>query len=384
MMRHIYFHLLKKTQRFSIVSGLILFTLTAFASASGDTAHDNHSYFDQQRGKRLFHGLATPASGEVVNCASCHNVYYIDTLNWNPSAMEIAVRSNKMDTLQMTAKIMSPVTKKLTEAHKNISLNTEEVKLIQLYLAELTESGETKKRPHVTRLIIFFIAFLIFGWAITDLLIIKRVEKTYILTIILLVTTIYMIDVLVTEGIRVGRSQDYQPLQPIKFSHKVHATDNQIDCQYCHHTAEDSKSAGIPAASLCLNCHSIVREGTHSGRFEIDKIHTAIDSMHPIEWVRVHQLPDFVYFNHSQHVTAGNVSCMECHGAIEEMDVVKQENDLSMGWCLDCHRTKKVDFTNNDYYGMTFTDFHEQIKNGELDSVTVADIGGDNCMKCHY
>ena len=90
-----------------------------------------------------------------------------------------------------------------------------------------------------------------------------------------------------------------------------------------------------------------------------------------------------MFFNHAQHVKAGKVSCQECHGKVEEMNRVKQVNDLSMGWCLDCHRTKKVDFKDNAYY-QTFKDYHQKLKSGEMDSVVVADIGGNDCMKCHY
>jgi hypothetical protein len=127
----------------------------------------------------------------------------------------------------------------------------------------------------------------------------------------------------------------------------------------------------------------IVREGRNSGRFEINKIIEAFDSAKHIEWVRIHKLPDHVYFNHAQHVGAGKLDCAECHGTVEEMHVVKQQNDLSMGWCLDCHRTRKVQFTENEYYN-TFEDFHNEIVAGKIDSVTVEQIGGTECMKCHY
>jgi hypothetical protein len=370
------------------ITGILLFLLLSISvnTFSADDVHsnDDHSGHDLQRGKRLFHGLVKPSIGEAVNCASCHNVYYIDTLNWNPSALDIARKSSGFDSLKFANALNNPISKKLMESHVKINLNGEELALIRKYLHKIETVGEEKNQPNVIKLLVFAFMFMIFGWAVTDLIIIKKVEQKYVHTLVLLVSTIYMANVLIGEAIKVGRSQDYQPLQPIKFSHQVHATENQIDCQYCHHTAEHSKSAGIPSANLCLNCHSLVREGTHSGRFEIDKIHTAVDSSHPIEWIRIHRLPDFIYFNHAQHVGAGKLDCRECHGTIEDMHVVKQQNDLSMGWCLDCHRTRSVDFLGNDYYGMTFKDFHDKIKSGEMDSVTVADIGGEDCMKCHY
>jgi hypothetical protein len=139
----------------------------------------------------------------------------------------------------------------------------------------------------------------------------------------------------------------------------------------------------LPSANVCINCHIIVREGTNSGKFEIDKIHHAFDNNIPIEWVRVHNLPDHVFFSHAQHVGAGKLDCKECHGPVEEMNVLTQHSDLSMGWCLDCHKTKKVQFVENGYY-KTYKEFHEQIKSGKMDSVTVEQIGGTDCMKCHY
>lgn len=345
---------------------------------------DNTSHHNLERGRRLFYGLVKPANGDIVNCASCHNTVYSDTLNWNPSAYEIALKIYGYDNEQLAGVLMSPFTKKLMEDHAGINLTPEEVDFIKMYLNEIRHEGLEKPKPKIGRILLFVIMFLVFGWAISDLLVMRKVEKKYVHAIVLLVTTLWMMKELSHEAIAIGRSQDYAPAQPIKFSHQIHATENQMDCQYCHHTAEESKSAGIPSASLCLNCHTLVREGTNSGRHEINKIISAVDSLHPIEWVRIHRLPDFVFFSHAQHVGAGKLDCAECHGAVEEMHVVKQENDLSMGWCLDCHRTKKVDFLENDYYGMTFKEYHDKVKSGEIDSVTVSMVGGDNCMKCHY
>jgi hypothetical protein len=132
-----------------------------------------------------------------------------------------------------------------------------------------------------------------------------------------------------------------------------------------------------------MNCHVLIVEGTKSGKFEISKIAAAQESMTPIEWIKVHNLPDHVFFSHAQHVGAGKLDCAECHGLVEEMDIVRQDNTLSMGWCLDCHRTQKVDFENNAYYTV-FEEYHRKIVEGEIDSVLVEDIGGSNCMKCHY
>ena len=131
----------------------------------------------------------------------------------------------------------------------------------------------------------------------------------------------------------VGIHQGYAPIQPIAFPHKVHAGDYKIPCLYCHYAARTSRHAGIPPESLCMNCHSLLEKQTA----EIEKLVEAVQQQRPIRWVKVHNLPDFVYFNHSQHVLSG-VACQQCHGPIQEMDRVRQDRPLTMGWCLDCHR----------------------------------------------
>jgi hypothetical protein len=132
-----------------------------------------------------------------------------------------------------------------------------------------------------------------------------------------------------------------------------------------------------------MNCHIVVREGTHSGRFEIDKLVQAHEEGRSVEWVRIHKLPDHVFFSHAQHVGAGKLDCAQCHGTIEEMHVVRQVNDLSMGWCLECHRETQVDFVDNDYY-KTFEALHKELASGQKDSIVAADIGANDCAKCHY
>jgi mono/diheme cytochrome c family protein len=217
----------------------------------------------------------------------------------------------------------------------------------------------------------------------------------------------------VSKGaIGLGRQKDYQPEQPIYYSHKVHAGINQISCLYCHGSAWDSKHAAIPAVNICMNCHKAIGEyvkgpklydedGTEiNGTAEIAKLYKAAGfdpakpndwdpaKAKPIEWVKIHNLPDHVYFNHSQHVRAGKVQCQSCHGEITAMDEVKQVSELSMGWCVNCHRQTKVDFNydstkGNKFYSI-YEKFHNDIKNHKMDSVTVKDIGGLECQKCHY
>jgi hypothetical protein len=191
----------------------------------------------------------------------------------------------------------------------------------------------------------------------------------------------------------VGVTTNYQPSQPIAFSHKVHAGQNGVDCNYCHTSARKSKHSGIPSANVCMNCHTYINEGAIAGATEIQKIYDAVGfdpqsrtyiegyEQRPIEWVRIHNLPDHAYFNHSQHVVVGELECQECHGPVEEMDVLYQYSELTMGWCIDCHRDEEVKMEGNDYY----THLHEQLKEKyKGEKITVANMGGLECAKCHY
>ena len=217
----------------------------------------------------------------------------------------------------------------------------------------------------------------------------------------------------VTKGaIGLGRQKGYQPVQPIYYSHKVHAGINQINCLYCHGSAWESKTAGIPAVNICMNCHKAINEYSKgpklyneagdeiNGTAEIQKLYkyAGFDPKNPtkwnasmdkpIEWIKIHNLPDHVYFNHSQHIRAGKVQCQTCHGEITAMDEVKQVSELSMGWCINCHRQTKVDFNytegkGNKFYSI-YEKFHNDFKAGKMDSITVKDIGGLECQKCHY
>ncbi len=178
----------------------------------------------------------------------------------------------------------------------------------------------------------------------------------------------------------IGVQKGYAPEQPIAFSHKIHAGQYEIDCQYCHTGASIGKNATIPSVNVCMNCHNQIKSGTLTGEAEIGKILRAYNENKPIEWVRVHNLPDLAYFNHSQHVTVGGVECETCHGPIQEMDVVRQHSLLTMGWCIDCHRTTQVNAQGNEYYDKLL-EVHEG--SGKAD-MTVEDIGGLECAKCHY
>ena len=223
----------------------------------------------------------------------------------------------------------------------------------------------------------------------------------YLFTLLLFVIGGYYT---IQGAIGLGRTKDYQPVQPIYYSHKVHVGKNQISCLYCHGGAQEGKHANIPSVNVCMNCHMAINEYTGSagklfaedgteinGTAEIKKLYEYagwdgkkyVNTGKPVEWVLIHNLPDHVYFNHSQHVNAGKVQCQTCHGPIQEMGEVYQYTDLSMGWCVNCHRESKVQFTNNKFYSI-YEKFHEDLKKNPSDSITVEKIGGTECQKCHY
>ncbi len=199
---------------------------------------------------------------------------------------------------------------------------------------------------------------------------------------------------------QIGVDQGYQPVQPIHFSHKIHAGDNGIDCKYCHSSARVSKTSGIPSLNVCMNCHKSIYEynGETSAEYskefydeQIQKLYAAsgwsdadqkyTGESQPVKWVRIHNLPDFVYFNHSQHVSVAGVECQTCHGAVEEMEVMYQHAPLTMGWCIDCHRTTNVKVEDNAYYDK----IHDELsKKYGVEKLTAAQMGGLECGKCHY
>jgi len=248
-----------------------------------------------------------------------------------------------------------------------------------------------------------------------------------------LVVAIYIGYATVIGAVDLGRQQGYSPDQPIKYSHQLHAGLNQINCQYCHSDAAKGKHANIPNLSVCMNCHKGIQEGAVNGKYgrkEISKIYASVgfdpntlsyikdyskmdkaeadklftewlqgDEKHkptqedinevlqfvqkPVEWVRIHNLPDHVFFPHSQHVAIAGIECQTCHGPIQEMEKVYQFAPLSMGWCLNCHRTTEVNFTGNKFYE-DYHRLHEDVKSGKIKKVTVETIGGTECQKCHY
>jgi len=202
---------------------------------------------------------------------------------------------------------------------------------------------------------------------------------------------------------QVGVDQGYQPIQPIHYSHRIHAGDNKIECKYCHSSARVSKHSGIPSLNVCMNCHKniaqvadevqqegITKYGVDYNK-EIQKLYKAVgwdpaqqdyvNEPKPVKWIRIHNLPDFVYFNHSQHVSVAGVDCQTCHGEIQEMEIVEQHSPLTMGWCINCHRETDVNFKGNAYYEK----IHEQLKDKYgVETFKAAKMGALECGKCHY
>jgi len=267
---------------------------------------------------------------------------------------------------------------------ENLLVNTKGMNLIPV-----TEAGSSDpslaKGPKVDRLV----------W-------LKKLSKNKpIVVLVFLITAVSLTVVAWDQMLDIGITQGYQPVQPIKYSHQLHAGTLKIACQYCHGSAWKSKNAGIPSANICMNCHKAVQlREKYNGQVspEIAKIYKALDfdpdkgtygsNPQPIQWVKIHQLQDFVYFNHSQHVKVGKLICQRCHGPIETMKEVYQYSPLTMGWCVNCHRVTPLAYQNdgsganhNGYYDRMLT-LHDEFKKGQ--PVTVAMMGGIECAKCHY
>lgn len=263
-------------------------------------------------------------------------------------------------------------------------------------------TGETKK-PSTAWMsyVVIFVLLLLVLWIYFKS---SNEFLKLVTTIALLLTTAYFG---YNAMMSIGLDEGYQPIQPIAFSHKIHAGDNKIDCQYCHSSAKHSKTSGIPSVNVCMNCHKAIEEVADNTivqigektlvkadlDLEIKKIYTAIGydpetleykenyEQIPVKWERIHNLPDFAYFNHSQHVTVGGLKCQQCHGPVEEMDEMYQFSPLTMGWCINCHKETEVDFKGNEYYAK----IHEELsKKYGVEKVTVAQMGGMECGKCHY
>lgn len=363
---------------------LLLFYVFLTQPAFGEEGEHDHAHngSDLMRGQRLFYGLIE-GKFETKACADCHNTVEIDTFNWNPNAWEIAHAYKHRSVEEFKKAVLNPTSVTMSAMHQTFHLDDSDVEMIKLFLDDFEEHGLEKRKPVINKIFLFLLLGAVLTWILLDIFFFKKVKRRYILGIIFVVALAWQIKLLYDAGTSLGRQEMYEPDQPVKFSHVVHVADNQIDCQYCHTTVAHSKSAGIPDANVCWNCHSIVREGTHSGRHQIAKVVEAFETGTPIEWIRIHNLQDHVFFSHAQHVTVGGLDCATCHGPIEEMDRVRQVSDLSMGWCINCHRDTEVQFFDNAFYEQ-YRELHEKMKSGEIDRVTAELTGGTECSKCHY
>lgn len=397
----------------------------------------NFSAFAQPDGKALFSS----------NCASCHNPIKDAT---GPALQGVSAHAHGMEWIYKWVKNPSaviasedPHAKELVDKYKVAmtafpALSKEEVDAIFKYVDEYKAPAaptaaagapvaeDTSSNSWLYSFItIILLALMIILWRANHGL--RRVanekegipnvkeipfyqNKVFIAlaVIFLFIFTGYWI---VNGAIELGRQQNYQPEQPIFYSHKVHAGVNQINCLYCHAGAEKSRHAMVPSPNICMNCHKQINEYTGTeklitaegkevnGTEEIKKLYKYAGwdpekkdyirdasgkiQAKPIAWTKIHNLPDHVYFNHAQHVKVGKVQCQRCHGDIQNMDEVYQSAPLSMGWCINCHRQTQVQFADNKYYRI-FEKYHEEIKSGKRTGVTVEEIGGTECMKCHY
>ena len=361
---------------------VFIFPKQLIAASEESVISSGHSNDDINRGKRFFMGLL-PFDRKYESCVSCHNIKQVDTLNWNPSAFEIAIKYAEKDFASFQTAVMQPSGVKMTASHQNFNIEEEDLKTVKAYLDNVAHEGSHPIKPSYFNLILFVFLGLLLTWALLDLIFFRKIKFKIVPLVIFLGAFGWQVKMIATDAMRLGRQENYAPDQPVKFSHKIHVAENGIDCKYCHTTVEQSKSAGIPATNLCMNCHVIIREGTNSGKFEIAKVVNAVEKGKPIEWVRIHNLPDHVFFSHAVHVGSGKLDCTQCHGQVQEMNIMKQHSDLSMGWCINCHRETQVNFVENPYYEH-YAKLHEELKSVEIKTITAEKIGANDCSRCHY
>ncbi len=284
-----------------------------------------------------------------------------------------------------------------------------------------------------------FYILLLVVFVVLSIILFKVLEFRIAIRLVLLAIAIGVVYFATIKGVKLGNQQGYQPTQPIAFSHKVHAGDNAINCQFCHDAASKSRHAGVPGSSTCMKCHKAIKTGSRYGTQELTKIYASIgfdpskgryidnynnlsqeqikevfaawlnknndedegekqwknivssltndykkEIQGNIEWIRIHNLPDHVYFNHSQHVNVAKMECQDCHGQVKDMEVVGQVAPLTMGWCIDCHRRSEIKIDSNGYYNEYFIKYHEEMNKGQRSKITVEDVGGLDCNRCHY
>jgi hypothetical protein len=356
---------------------LVLMMLLLHGPLAGQDSQGDSG--DYRAGEKSFQELVN-ANGE--SCVECHYFAEPDTINWNPSAMDLSGRVAIYKKEGMGKYFSGPEGELMKKVHAEIELTGEQEREIIAYLNHLQAFPFIPSLPLKWKMYLFIGMFVF--------LILLRIEKNRLRKLPKIARRILglaawgvILVIIVQDALGFNLSKNYAPVQPIKFSHIIHATDNKIDCNYCHPGVLKGKNAGVPPVSLCMNCHKHQQEGTRTGKFEIRKVLQAAEDSVAIRWIRIHNLPDFTYFNHMQHVTIGGVECITCHGEVETMHIVKQVEDLSMGWCIKCHDETKVDFS-NDYYKTYYPVWNDSLLTGRIDSIMVSDINGRQCSVCHY
>jgi mono/diheme cytochrome c family protein len=419
----------------------LIFSLTSFAQDAAAAAPDAAAPAaatggDPVKGKELFN----------ANCAACHK---LDAKSTGPALRGVAEKHEKAwlykwihNSSEMIKSGDAAAVKLFEENNKsvmtsfpqlavadidNIIAYTSEVKKEVPAVAGALPTGDVKEGTGISNNIILGALALVMAILVVMLFMVNKVltkvanangitvapkeARTPIWKafarnqFLVLVTSIFL---LLASGffvygylMQVGVDQNYAPIQPIHYSHKIHAGDNEINCKYCHSAARVSKTAGIPSLNVCMNCHkniSEVAETTATPEYskafydgEIQKLYDAVGwdkatqaytgKTKPVKWVRIHNLPDFVYFNHSQHVNVAGVECQTCHGPVQEFEIMKQYSKLTMGWCVDCHRKTDVKMEGNAYYDKIHA---ELSKKYGVEKLTAAQMGGLECGKCHY
>ena len=392
------------------LSSVLKLSLALFFSFSLSlSAQDKPTDEQAKAGKALFN----------MHCASCHK---LDKKSTGPALSGVAERRD-MDWLKAWIKNNNKLrasgdadAKAIYEEYGGVAmsvfefLSDEQIESIIAYTtvgdvkktgvsttvqAVDVESTPSQVLPIVATVVVTLVLLALIGWVFLKS---NNGFLKIASTIVLVFLGVYFG---FTALMSVGVDEGYQPVQPIAFSHKIHAGDNKIDCQYCHSSAKHSKTSGIPSVNVCMNCHKNISEVADDTKIdtkgkayldkEIQKVYAAAGwdaenlkytgETKPVKWVRIHNLPDFAYFNHSQHVTVAGVKCQKCHGPVEEMDELYQYAPLTMGWCIECHKETEVNIAGNGYYKK----IHEQLsqKYG-VDKVTIAQLGGKECGKCHY